>query len=68
MPAFAFADEVYRDRYGDVIGSSTQHGDTTDFWDRYGDYAGSQTRHGDGQVTIRDKFGNVVGEIERDDD
>lgn len=68
LPILAQADEIFRDRYGDVIGSSTRHGDTTDYWDRYGDYTGSETKDNNGQYTIRNSWGDVVGTREEEDE
>ncbi len=71
LPTVAFAadrHETYRNTHGDEIGSSDRHSDVRDYRDGYGNWSGSATDDGNGSVVIRDRYGDIIGEVERDDD
>ncbi len=68
LPTLAIADETFRNSYSDIVGGSSRNGDTTDYRNKYGNYAGSETDEGNSQFTIRDKYGDISGSIDREEE
>ena len=53
---------VYRDRYGNKVGTASSDGNGhTVYRDRYGNKTGSAVTDRTGRTTIRDRYGNKVG-------
>ena len=57
LPCYA-QQTVYRDRYGNTIGTRDRQGNEYTYRDRYGDTTGTERYEG-GRKVYRDRFGNV---------
>ncbi len=65
-PVFASAEQgVYRDRFGNTVGSYQDSGDQRTYRDSYGNTTGTSTRDDD-RRDYRDRDGNYVGSRDRD--
>jgi len=58
----AFADDIFHDRSGNVVGRSrTDSNGTTTFYTRSGNVTGSARVDSNGVTTFHDRAGNVTG-------
>lgn len=53
-----YAQTVYRDRYGNTVGTREKQGNEFVYRDRYGNTTGTE-RYESGRKVYRDRFGNV---------
>lgn len=57
IPCYA-QQTVYRDRYGNIVGTKDYQGNEYVYRDRYGDATGTERYEG-GRKVYRDRYGNV---------